>query len=298
MYKKNEKFLRTESSKNSLKPTTFSESSKAVSQSAPSPDNIIMSDSHTLIKKVINDEFLPASVLSDDGKPIDGFYEQVPGYTIYKLFIGDFDDDSVHGLNRIIHELQESGPNDVLECHISGYGGKTTEGITLFNVINTRFKNRSESYLNFGYSMNALAFMMTKERIVYEHSELMLHAWSGGYIGKANEITTRVKHVDKFLKNFFIKMLKDYFTKEELDDIIKGNDHWLDAPQMLHRGIATGIIIDGEYFTKEEYFEKYTKKGKIKKSWLKKQEESTEDTETDDISEIDERPKEQEQDQE
>jgi hypothetical protein len=40
---------------------------------------------------------------------------------------------------------------------------------------------------------------------------------------------------------------------------------------MLERGIANGIVKDGEYYTKEQYLEKYKHNGKIKKSFKKKE---------------------------
>ena len=48
-----------------------------------------------------------------------------------------------------------------------------------------------------------------------------------------------------------------------------GKELWLDSTTMMNRGIATGIIIAGEYFDAEDYKLKYNKKGEIRKKRLK-----------------------------
>jgi ATP-dependent protease ClpP protease subunit len=164
-----------------------------------------------------------------------------------------------------------------LEAHISSYGGYTREGIELFNIINSAYANNSTAYLNFGYSMGALTFLMFHERVIYENSEIMFHNWVGGFGGKAADIESHFGHTKKYLRRFFRKLLKPYFTKKEIKSIEDGKEVWMNSYDMLKKGIATGIIIDGEYLSADEYFKKYNKKGKIRKSWKKDNEIKEED---------------------
>ncbi len=232
-------------------------------------DNIIMSDSHTLITKEWPSEFISAS--DADGNPVPGLYEQTMPLTIHKLYLNDFNDQSGHGLHKIINRLQEAETSDGLELHISGNGGAFGEGLSLYNVIDAKFKENSTAYLNYGYSMNALAFMFCKERIIFEHSEIMFHNYSTGYSGKGAEIKAYIEHTDAHMRRFNKSILSDYLSEDELERMNESKDFWMGAIEMLNRGIATGIIIQGEYLSRDEWFEKYTKKGEVKKSWLKKQ---------------------------
>jgi len=233
---------------------------------------IIKSDYHTLIIENIHEERFPLK--DEDNNFIDGIFEIIPAYKKYKLFIGDFMDDTIHNWNQIKHELMNSSYNDILEVHISSYGGYTKEGIEFFNIVNTRFK-QSTVYLNYGFSMGANAFLYFDDRVVYENSEIMFHNWSGGFGGKAADIEDQYKHTKKHLNRFFEKTLKPYFSKKEIKKILKGKEKWLDSYEMLERGIANGIIKDGEYYTREQYLEKYKHNGKIKKSFKKKEAENT-----------------------
>lgn len=234
------------------------------------PDNgTIESDSHTLISIDIPAEMAPLQ--NDAGEIIQGIYQEVPATTLHKLFLSDFDDETKHGVHKIINRLQESNQHDHLEMHISGHGGYISEGLGLFNIVNSMFKERSTAYLTYGYSMNALAFLFANERIVYEHSEIMFHTYSAGFGGKRDDILSQIAHTDKHLQKFFTKVLTPFFNDEEIKQMSSNKDYWLNAHEMLLRGIATGIIMDGEYRTKDEYFEKHDKKGNVRKKWLKAQ---------------------------
>jgi ATP-dependent protease ClpP protease subunit len=236
-------------------------------------NNIIRSDYHTLIIEQNEEERIP--LLNDDGDIIEGLFEIIPSYIKYRLFIGDFMDDSQHGWNEIKDKLMSADPSDFLEVHISSYGGHTSEGIELFNIINTRFKD-AQVYLNFGFSMGALTFLYFKDRTIYENSEIMFHNWSGGFGGKAADIEDHFKHSKKYLNRFFESVLVPYFSKKEIKKILKGKEKWLDSYKMLKRGIATGIIKDGEFYEAKDYLSKFKKNGEIRKSWIKKQEENQE----------------------
>lgn len=233
-------------------------------------NEIVEADHHMLITKVVPQEQIP--LVGADGAVLEGLFEVIPEYKIYKLFLNEFSDMTKHGINRILHTLQESGPNDFLEMHIAGPGGFVSEGLSFYNIISSIFRDRSAAYLNYGYSMNALSFLYCSERIVYEDSDLMFHNYSGGAYGKGGEMVEQVVHTQKRFQRFFRKLIAPYMTEEEINRMFDGKDFWFDSVEMLNRGIATGIILDGEYFTRDQYFEKHTKTGEVKKSWIKKQE--------------------------
>jgi ATP-dependent protease ClpP protease subunit len=237
-------------------------------------NNIIRSDYHTLIIEYKDEERIPLP--DEDGNIMEGIFEIIPSYTKYRLFIGDFMDDSLHGWNEIKDKLMNAEEIDFLEVHISSPGGYTTEGIELFNIINTKFKN-AQVYLNYGFSMGALTFLYFDDRTIYEHSEIMFHNWSGGFGGKAQDIEDHFNHTKRHLKGFFQSVMKPYFSKKEIKNILNGKEKWLSSYEMLKRGIATGIIKDGEFYESEDYLKKFKKNGKIRKSYAKKLEKEEEE---------------------
>jgi len=235
----------------------------------PEEDNVIISDNHTLVSKDFNPEMVS---VSDGGQIIPNIFEKVDGYTLHKFYIGNFTDVSGHGLHKIFNRLQESGLNDMLELHISSYGGSFTEVVSLHNIIDSMYGSRSISYMNHGYSGGAMAFVMCPERIIYKHSTCMFHFFSGGEQGKGSDMLNALNHSIKTIDHYYREQLGDYFTKEELDLMVHhGKEYWFDSVEMMNRGIATGIIINGEYFNSETYKKKFNKNGKIRKKWITEQ---------------------------
>jgi len=126
--------------------------------------------------------------------------------------------------------------------------------------------------MNHGYSGGAMAFVMAKDRIIYKHSTAMFHFFSGGERGKGHDMLDSLQHSIGTIGKYYREQLNPYFTKKELTRMIKGGkEFWMDSTEMMNRGVATGIIIGGEYFTSEDYFKKYNKYGEIKSKWIKKQ---------------------------
>lgn len=232
----------------------------------------IESDYHSLFVKELPEELIPLQ--SESGDIIEGLYQQVPAGFLYSLFLGEFGDETNHGLNKIIYALQTSAPGD-LEIHITSPGGYTHEGMTLYNVINTLYKGRTTTYLNWGYSMGAIAFLFGDARVVYENSSLMIHNWSGGFYGKSRDIEDQLNHTKENLWSFFSKLISPYLSKKQMKSVEKGNELWFTSRELLENGMATHIIVDGELIEAKDYLKQYKKDGTLKKKYRKKAEEKS-----------------------
>ena len=110
-----------------------------------------------------------------------------------------------------------------------------------------------------------MAFLFGQERLIYEHSDWMMHSYSAGFGGKRQDLLDHLEHEDKKLKKFFNQLMEPYFTKKELKKIQKGKDFWLNAEEILERGIATHIMVKGEVYTAQEYLEKLYPERKVKR---------------------------------
>ena len=216
-------------------------------------ENSIVADHHTLFIEEVPMTFEP--VLDPDGVPIEKIYEQIGGYTNYKLFMGDFDEQG-NGTQRIINKLQNSIDKDSnLEIHISSYGGSVDELLEYYHAISSMYYENCVTYLSMGYSAGAIAFLFGKERVCYEHSDWMIHSYSGGAVGKRDDMLRQLAHTDARIQHFFKTMLEPYFTEDEMKEISRGDDFWLNSKEMLERGIATHIVSKGNIFEASEYLD-------------------------------------------
>jgi ATP-dependent protease ClpP protease subunit len=229
-------------------------------------DNAIYAQYHSLFWEEHQSKMEPLFTADENGNELQvpGVYEEQPGFTLYKLFIGDFAETG-NGLQKIINKLQQAGPDDILELHISSHGGVVDELVEIHNLCDTLFYDRVVTYLNIGYSAGAWAFLLGKERLVYEHSDLMFHSYAGGGYGKRDDMLNHIEHQDKRVSKYLGDTLKPYFTKKEIRKMMKGQDYWLDTEEMCRRGIATHVMVKGDVYTAEDYLKSLKKKNKGKK---------------------------------
>ena len=211
-------------------------------------DNTIETSCHSLFIEDIPDKFEHIPMEKDEPQNI---YERIEGGKKYKLFIGNFESTPRENF-RIFNKLQEAEPNSLLEIFISSDGGNFYEILDFYNVIKPKFF--VTTFLSRGYSAGSLMFLIGDDRIIYEHSDFMVHSYTSVTSGKRQDLLDRTYHQDKIITRFFNKVYKPYFTKKELKKIDKGQDFWMDSEEMLKRNIATGIILDdGNYLTRDEY---------------------------------------------
>ena len=212
-------------------------------------DNIIETQSHTLIIDDVPDRFEMINV--QDAVDIE-LYERVPGGTVYKLYIGNFNSENNENF-RLFDKLRCAQENSSLEVHISSDGGNFYEIVEFYNLLKPKFGNIT-TFLNRGYSAGSMMFLIGDERVVYEHSDLMIHSYSGVSVGKRDDMLKQTLHQDKMITEFFEKMYKPYLSKKEMKRLNKGQDFWMDSKEMLKRGIATHIITDdGDFKAAKEY---------------------------------------------
>jgi ATP-dependent protease ClpP protease subunit len=219
------------------------------------PDNnIIETSNHTLIIEDIKDRFEPMNIDFEEDEPLD-VYERISGFTLYKLYMGNFESNNAENF-RLFDKLRAADQGSSLEVHVSSDGGNFYELVEFYNLLKPKF-NSITTFLNRGYSAGSMMFLLGDNRIVYEHSDMMCHSYTGVSYGKREDMLNQTLHQDKMITNFFDKMYSPYFTKKEIKKMNKGQDFWMNSQEMLKRGIATGIILDtGEYKTRDEYLGK------------------------------------------
>ena len=224
----------------------------------PSMDeNTIETEYNTLFIEEVPTTFEP---IVQDGVPMENIYEKIDGYKKFKLFMGDFSEMGT-GTFKILNKLQSGNPlTDSVELHISSYGGSIAELLETYNVLNSMYPEAVTTFLNYGYSAGAMAFLFGTNRIVYENSDFMVHSYAGGSYGKREDMLNHIDHQDKQVTKFLDSQLSPYFTKKEIKKINNGKDYWMNSEEMIKRGIATGIIINGEYKTREDMLDVYDPK--------------------------------------
>jgi len=215
----------------------------------------LSSEQHTLYIETINEK----KTAVDKSRNL---YEIVPKHRNYRLFIGGFKE-LKKGLHAVFNELLQADANDTLEFRINSHGGFIVEGQQFYNIIEEKFPNRVTAYLdNIAYSMGALLFCMANKRVAFPHSDFMFHNYSGGAFGKGGELKSKIKHRSKVIEQFFYDIIvkPGFLSKSEFEQMLIGQDFWMNTKELCKRGIATHVVVDGKELTAKEYLKSLKKK--------------------------------------
>ncbi|NPA60379.1 MAG: hypothetical protein GXO30_07985, partial [Epsilonproteobacteria bacterium] len=186
----------------------------------------------------------------------------LPKHKIYVIYIERFKE-LKRGLHSVLNELRSASKDDKLEIRINSGGGIINEGGQFFNIINEVFYNKTTAYLdNHGYSMGAVLFCMAKKRVIYPYSDLMFHNYASAFSGKGGEILSKVAHRDKLVKKFFhaIIVKNGFLNEDEFEQMLIGQDFWMDAKELCQRKIATHVVYKGKTIKAKKYLKLLDKK--------------------------------------
>lgn len=139
-------------------------------------------------------------------------------------------------------QLEELTDVDVINVHISSYGGEVKEGLAIYNALkNHRAKIRT--YCDgFACSIASVIFMAGDERYMSEASLLMIHnAWT--YVsGNAQELRKQADDLDKITQasiNAYMKYVN--ITEEDLKELLD-SEYWLTYDEAIEKGFATDVV--------------------------------------------------------
>lgn len=131
--------------------------------------------------------------------------------------------------------LRSSGEQDVVYLHINCYGGQALTAVQLMRAISESRATVVASVEGACMSAATFLFLMADVCEISDHSIFMFHNFSGGTIGKGNEMMAQVHHNDKWARELMGSIYKDFFSEEEIESILEGKDYWLAPDEVTER---------------------------------------------------------------
>ena len=174
----------------------------------------------------------------------------------YRLYLGGImdDDKDTASIMEALRNVKRG--TDELEIIVQSGGGIITQGMQLYNSILGAFGDKVTTVLSvYGRSMGAILYCMGTKRVITKYCDLMFHNYSAGMFGKGDDIATRVEYtqemVDEFMQDIVIG--KGFMSEEEYSRMQDGHDYWMREKELIERGIATHMRIDGKDIPIAEY---------------------------------------------
>ena len=166
----------------------------------------------------------------------------------YELYINKFATEKDPSfVSNLIYELNNVKKESSIHIYIESPGGILDTAMAIATTIKNNFKNITTEILYKASSMGSIIFMLGDKRITNEYSRLMLHSFKVGYgLDVSNVVGDKHKFLHKLHKKIFTDSYEDFLTRKELKKMYAGKEYWFNADEMLDRGFATHIKIDGK----------------------------------------------------
>ena len=159
--------------------------------------------------------------------------------------------------------FRRAGPNDVIYVHINSHGGQINTAIQMMRAMRETEATLVTSIEGACLSAATMIFLCGDVCEVSDHSQFMVHTYSGGSWGKGSEMISQVTHDADWIAELMHDVYAGFFTKKEIDDIISGVDMWIKPDEVVQR-----LNKRGEYLQKQK--KKAEKTGPAPKTISKK----------------------------
>lgn len=154
--------------------------------------------------------------------------------TRYDFYLTHVIDDSFN-FNDLFDILRKASDKDEVFIHINSPGGYVDASSQIINNIKECSAVVTTIMEGQATSAASMIFLSGDEKIVRNHGYMLCHYYSGGCGGKGNEIISRAKFGDKYMRNLFKEIYNKFLTSDEISRLIKGEDFWFSAKEVRAR---------------------------------------------------------------
>jgi ATP-dependent protease ClpP protease subunit len=170
------------------------------------------------------------------GKPVkqdERLYSR-PIASLHELYLsGEIEspENYIEWFQTIRHATQA----DVIKIYINSAGGSIDTTIQMLRALSETEATVVTSIEGMCASAATMIFLQGDSFEVSEYSMLMIHTYSGGVLGKGNEIHSQALFERKWSMDLMRKIYEDFLTTEEIDRVIDGVDLWMDGSEVIKR---------------------------------------------------------------
>lgn len=135
----------------------------------------------------------------------------------------------------LIDTLYQGKPNETVIIHLNTPGGRLDITMQILNAIRTSEADVISIADGEVASAGSLILFACPNIGVQPYSYVMLHDGSEGAFGKVNENLKQAIFTTKLLSQIAHSVYEPFFTKEEVDRVLDGNDMWLTSEEVEER---------------------------------------------------------------
>ena len=142
---------------------------------------------------------------------------------------------------KLVHLLRTIGEDETVTFHINTGGGSLDACKSICDAI-AECKAVTICKLSGTVASAGTMIALSCDGIeMGEHCHWMSHYYSGGAVGKGNELKAQQEFMDREIERMFYAVHKGFFTNDEIEKIIDGKDRWLNKTEVLERWANKGV---------------------------------------------------------
>lgn len=131
--------------------------------------------------------------------------------------------------------LRDMGENDELNLMINAPGGRLDTCAQMVNLIQNTNGTVIGHLLGPSASAHTFIFLACHAWVVYPHSSMMMHSYSGGVYEKGNEILKSAQATHTFFEELVNDVYYPFFSEEEVETILDNKDIHIHAKDIHPR---------------------------------------------------------------
>lgn len=164
----------------------------------------------------------------------------------------DRDIEEVSRFQEEILQIRQATENDRVHLYINSNGGYlSTLGSILSAIEQSSATICCELELD-AHSAASFIFLSGDEFIISDNASMMIHELQGGVGGTTANTKKQVDHLAKQNEKLIRKYYKHFLTKEEIENVLKGQEIYLDADEIMERLKKRKELFDEELAEAEE----------------------------------------------
>lgn len=140
-----------------------------------------------------------------------------------------------HHYTELFYTLRTASATDMIYLHLNTSGGDFDTGIQIINNMLASNAHVVTVLEARAYSMGAFLFLAADEMIVHDNCQLLFHSYSGVFSGKGNEQQAQALALASWFGKFMERTCQPFLTAQEVKNILKGSDLWMDSDEIRHR---------------------------------------------------------------
>ncbi len=162
------------------------------------------------------------------------YFEQQVIRKVHHFYLTGFIGEAIQ-YTKMVHTIQQAGPDDAVHIHLNTEGGYLSTGIQIINAMKYSPAEIICSIEGEAHSLGSMIFLAADQFLVHDNSQMLIHNYTGGVYGKGKESVDELASTIKWFASLAQKYYVPFITDLELSNILNDKDMWLQDDDIRKR---------------------------------------------------------------